>query len=117
VAAVTFSAARAVGRARKGEGPTLLECRTYRWRGHVGASMDMDVGVMRKDELPAWLTRDPIARVTRALLDLGVNESELGATQALIQAQVNDAVEFARSSPEPEPSEVATHVYASRESR
>ena len=114
VTAVAAATARAVARARKGEGPTLLECRTYRWRGHVGASMDMDVGVKRKDELPSWLTRDPIARAVRALLAEGVGEAELKAVEALLQAQLDDAVEFARSSPEPDVSEVATHVYAER---
>src|SRR5437016_2308922 len=50
--AVWAAATRAVARARGGVGPTLLECRTYRWHGHVGPSLDMDVGVQRKDELP-----------------------------------------------------------------
>ena len=57
VEAVHRAAARAVARARSGDGPTMLECRTYRWRGHVGPSWDMDVGVKRKDELQEWLPR------------------------------------------------------------
>jgi pyruvate dehydrogenase E1 component alpha subunit len=116
VTAVAAASRVAVDRARKGEGPTFLECRTYRWRGHVGASMDMDVGVKRKDELPSWLTRDPIARAVRVLLAAGVSDSELKAVEALLQAQVDDAVQFARSSPKPGPDDVATHVYASENS-
>jgi pyruvate dehydrogenase E1 component alpha subunit len=116
VSAVAAAAANAVARGRKGEGPTLLECRTYRWRGHVGASMDMDVGVLRKDELASWLTRDPVARASRTLLAAGVPDSELKAVEALLVAQIDDAVEFARSSPGPDAEELTRHVYA-RESR
>lgn len=112
VALVAESTRRAVARARRGEGPTLLECRTYRWRGHVGASMDMDVGVMRKDELASWLTRDPVARAARALLAAGVEMSELNELKVLVDAQVDDAVQFARTSPEPDPGSVGDHVYA-----
>jgi pyruvate dehydrogenase E1 component alpha subunit len=112
VALVAEAAARATARARGGEGPTLLECRTYRWRGHVGASMDMDVGVMRKDELPSWLPRDPVARAAGALLAAGVPVAELDALKTLIESQVNDAVQFARSSPNPDAGSLTEHVYA-----
>jgi acetoin:2,6-dichlorophenolindophenol oxidoreductase subunit alpha len=57
----------AVDRARAGLGPSLLECRTFRWRGHVGASRDIDVGVRRKGELADWLHLDPIARIEARL--------------------------------------------------
>ena len=117
VTAVAAAAATAVDRARKGGGPTLIEARTYRWRGHVGASMDMDVGVMRKDELPSWLTRDPVARALRALKSAGVSDSELATMETLLQAEVDDAVQFARSSPDPESEEVSRHVYAREELR
>ena len=59
VQAVYLAASRAVLRTREGNGPTLLECRTFRWRGHVGPSWDMDVGLERDDELKEWLPRDP----------------------------------------------------------
>src|SRR4029078_13002467 len=54
---------------KEGQGPVLLECRTYRWRGHVGASWDMDVGVKRKDELKDWMRKDPILRLKDHLLE------------------------------------------------
>ena len=52
---VFAAAQRAVDRGRRGEGPTLLECRTFRWRGHVGPAWDMDVGVRRSN---AWRPRE-----------------------------------------------------------
>jgi len=72
-----YSAAReAVDHARNGHGPTLLECRTYRWRGHVGPSWDRDVGVKRKNELKEWLPKVPIKRLREYLVKLGVAGDE-----------------------------------------
>lgn len=106
---------KAVELARNGGGPTLLECRTYRWRGHVGHSWDMDVGVKRKDELKEWLPKDPVAMVRTHLLDLGVSQDELDDIQKDIQSRVDEAVLFARESPYPEKESLQTHVFYSRE--
>lgn len=111
VVAVYRTAVRAVDRARRGDGPTLLECRTYRWRGHVGASWDMDVGVKRKDELKDWRPRDPITRARHQLRALGVDDGELESTEQDLRREVDDAVAFARESPYPEASELLEHVY------
>jgi len=111
VLAVYGAALEAVGRARRGEGPTFLECRTYRWRGHVGPSWDMDVGVKRKDELKDWMPRDPIARVRARLLQHGVSEDELGGIETAVVREVEDAVAFARRSPYPESTTLLDHVY------
>lgn len=100
----------AVARARAGEGPTLIEARTYRWRGHVGASWDIDVGVKRKDELQQWLDRDPIARLRVVLAEHGVDDFDDVATAAA--TEVAEAIAFARSSPMPEGGTVLEHVYA-----
>jgi acetoin:2,6-dichlorophenolindophenol oxidoreductase subunit alpha len=113
-----FAAARdAVERARSGGGPTLLECRTYRWRGHVGPSWDMDVGVQRKDELPEWLPKDPIARTRRRLLDAGLSEDECQALEREAAREIETAVAFARQSPVPSEDEITKHVWASTDSR
>src|SRR5260370_675160 len=64
----------AVRRARSGGGPTLIECRTYRWRGHVGASMDFDAGGKRKDELRDLLSEDAVGTVPAGLLQQGLPE-------------------------------------------
>ena len=67
VVAVAAAMAEAAEHARAGEGPFFIEAVTYRWRGHVGPSEDIDVGVQRKDDLALWKKRDPIARLAAAL--------------------------------------------------
>jgi len=109
---VYAAAQSAVNRARAGGGPTLLECRTYRWRGHVGPSWDMDVGVKRKDELKDWLDKDPIAATRAELLELGSSQTDLDTIQQDIKAQVEEAVSFARESPYPEKEELLKYVFA-----
>jgi TPP-dependent pyruvate/acetoin dehydrogenase alpha subunit len=101
----------AVKRARCGRGPTLLECRTYRWRGHVGSSMDLDVGVKRSDELQDWLSKDPVARTRASLLEQGVPKTTLEEIEREVSVDIEDAIEFARHSPYPEPTELLEHVF------
>lgn len=113
VTAIYHAAVEAVTRARRGGGPTLLECRTYRWRGHVGPSWDMDVGVKRKDELKDWLLKDPIVRVRTGLITCGTPPKELDAMQEAIRTEIEEAVIFARESPYPEESDLLRHVYCS----
>jgi len=110
---VYAEARRAVDRARNGAGPTLLECRTYRWRGHVGPSWDMDVGVKRKDELKQWLPKDPLARARRRLLRAGVRDDECQSIERAAAAEVEAAVAFARESPYPDESDLTKHVWTS----
>jgi pyruvate dehydrogenase E1 component alpha subunit len=117
VVAVYDAALQAVQRARRGEGPTLLECRTYRWRGHVGASWDMDVGVKRKNELQTWLPRDPIALLEARLRDAGTSAEMLEDVRAAARSEVEDAVTFARMSPLPPESELTSHVYVAGHER
>ena len=113
VLAVCQAAREAVSRARRGGGPTLLECRTYRWRGHVGASWDMDVGVKRRDELEDWLPCDPIARLRAYLLELGTLQEELDVVALSLKAEIDEAVDFAKGSPYPEPDDLVEHVFCS----
>ena len=113
IEAVYAAALDAVERARSGAGPTLLECRTYRWRGHVGPSWDMDVGVKRKDELQDWLPKDPVARTRRRLLESGLPEEECREIERAAMAEVEAAVVFARESPYPDESELMKHVRSS----
>lgn len=111
VLAVYRAATEAAARARAGQGPTLLECRTYRWRGHVGPSWDMDVGVKRKDELKDWLVKDPVARARARLTALGVAPAELDRIEQEVRTEVEAAVGFARESPYPGPHELLDHVF------
>jgi acetoin:2,6-dichlorophenolindophenol oxidoreductase subunit alpha len=109
------AAVGAVHRARNGGGATLLEFLTYRWRGHVGPTLDMDVGIKRKDELKDWLPKDPVARARRRLIELSVPVEELEQMEMEVRAEVDEAVLFARQSPYPEESEVTNHVFVSPE--
>lgn len=106
VFAVAAAAAKAVQRARSGVGPTLLECRTFRWRGHVGASTDMDVGVRRRGELVDWQRRDPIARAVEQL-----SGTELRAHILAIEAELQRALNQARCAGLPEPTRVHDHIW------
>ena len=115
VIGIYHTAQEAVRRARQGNGPTLMECRTYRWRGHVGPSWDMDVGVLRKDELKDWLPKDPIARARTRLCALGLSEDVLDTHEPDIRAEIEEAVRFARESPFPDAAEMSHHVFSSKE--
>ena len=114
VEAVHREAVAAVDRARAGGGPGFLECRTYRWRGHVGPSWDLDVGVKRKDELKAWLDRDPLALARDRLVAQGNAAEEIDALDAAARGEVARAEEYARRSPYPEPGDLSSHVFSQR---
>jgi pyruvate dehydrogenase E1 component alpha subunit len=111
--AVYEAAGEAIGRARAGHGPTLLECKTYRFYDHVGVR-GMGVVYRSDDEVKQWRERDPIPALERKLAELGVLDAA-GATamREAIQAEVREAVAFAESSPFPDPSQLTEDVYAS----
>jgi len=113
VLAVWVAARDAVGRARAGEGPTLIEAKTYRVVGHHEG--DPLTGVYRTQaELDAWKLRDPIQSFRRRLTGelKAATSAELDAIDARVLATVNGAVEFARQSPEPDPASVFTHSWS-----
>ena len=109
VEAVHEAVTRAAARARKGDGPTLLEFRTYRYKGH---SMS-DPGKYRtKDEVEEYKQRDPVEVVKNTLVENGwASEKELEALEAKILAIVEEAVKFAEESKYPDSSEALTDVY------
>jgi pyruvate dehydrogenase E1 component alpha subunit len=110
VLAVRTVAQEAVARARAGEGPTLIECLTYRFRGHSLADPDE---LRSKSEKEVWLARDPLKRLATYLTDKNLAaEDELKAIDRRIQEVVEDAVKFAQESPEPDPSELYRYVFA-----
>lgn len=113
VLAVASAARRAAERARTGDGPTFLEMVTYRWRGHVGPAEDSDVGVKRADDLSLWKRRDPVRRLEDALMrDRGVKEEDLASVRELIERELKDALDFARSSPYPASDAATTYLFA-----
>lgn len=111
--AVYEAAGEAIGRARAGHGPTLLECKTYRFYDHVGVR-GMGVVYRSDDEVKQWRERDPIPALERKLAELGVLDAAgAAAMREAIQAEVREAVAFAESSPFPDPSQLTEDVYAS----
>jgi pyruvate dehydrogenase E1 component alpha subunit len=113
VLAVRTVAQEAVARARAGEGPTLIECLTYRFRGHSLADPDE---MRSKDEKELWLTRDPIKRLNAHLVEQKLaSADELKAIDRRIQQDIEEAVKFAIESPEPDPSELYRFVFAEDE--
>lgn len=115
VIAIYQATLEAVYRARRGEGPTLFECRTYRWRGHVGPSMDQDVGVTRKDELKDWLPKDPIAQIRKRLEGLGVSTFEFDTVDKEVRLEIDEAIDFARQSPFRDGTRFMDHVFVPSE--
>ena len=92
------AACAALDKARRGDGPTLIEAQTYRHGGHSRA----DPGKYRPDgELQAWLARDPIPMYRQRLLDLGISEADVEAIETETDAAIDEATEEARNSPPP----------------
>jgi pyruvate dehydrogenase E1 component alpha subunit len=101
--AVLAAAQRAVARARRGEGPTFLECATYRWLEHVGPNHDWDVGYRTREEVESWMARCPIARLETLLESRGWLPAEKRETVRKATARLVDAAfAFADKSPFPE---------------
>jgi pyruvate dehydrogenase E1 component alpha subunit len=110
VLAVYRAVKEAADRARAGEGPTFVEAKTYRYRGHY----EGDPQVYRlPGELESWQARDPISAFRQALLDGGVlDEAALDQIETVVQAQLDEAVAFAKAAPMPQPEEALQGVYA-----
>lgn len=113
IEAVFQAAEAAVERARSGAGPTFLECRTFRWRGHVGSSFDLDVGLKRRGELAEWLLQDPVSRCEEKLARMGM--LNLAEEKEIIREAVAAALTAARAGPEPEEARMLDHVWVDRE--
>lgn len=114
VMAVAEAASELIAACRRGEGPGFLEAVTFRWLGHVGPNADIDVGVRRSPEgLKAWKHRDPIRRLVDALVcDRKVEASQLKKIDQEIDAEIAEAVAFARQSGFPEDRVLMDYVYA-----
>jgi TPP-dependent pyruvate/acetoin dehydrogenase alpha subunit len=112
VLAVFAAAREAVARARRGEGPTLVECRTMRVRGHSEADKSFYVP---QDLVHEWTARDPIALFEQRLRDDGrLSPEEDRAMNERITREVEEGLVWAEASPEPSPESVSEGVYAER---
>lgn len=110
VLAVRAVAQEAVARARAGEGPTLIEALTYRFRGHSLADPDELRSAQEKE---FWQARDPIIRFATYLQERNLaTAEELKAIDREIKQRVEEAVEFAEASPEPDPNELHRYIFA-----
>ena len=108
ILAVYEAGKEAVARARKGLGPTLIECKTYRHRGHF----EGDATVYRsKEELNEWLKKDPIPRFVEFLKENGFSAGELQAIDAEIEKELQAAIKFADESPLPALEKAVEDVY------
>src|SRR3954449_9070860 len=110
VLAVYQASLGAIARARAGDGPTLIECKTYRWHGHS----EHDKAFYRTDEeLAMWKSRDPIPTFTTYLRARHVlDDDKLKDTEARVKAAIDEALEFAMNAPDPDPSQATTDLYA-----
>lgn len=110
VLAVYQTVQGAMQRARSGEGPTLIECKTYRWHGHS----EHDKAFYRtQEEVAMWKSRDPITTFHTYLSGLNIlSDEHVAEIDGRIKTIIDDAVEFAMDSPDPEPEEAVTDLYA-----
>nr|WP_164071475.1 pyruvate dehydrogenase (acetyl-transferring) E1 component subunit alpha [Clostridium botulinum] len=109
VFAVYEAAKEAIKRAREGKGPTLIECKTYRHRGHF----EGDPCVYKPtEEQEEWLAKDPIPRFEKYLVENEIlTEEKLKKVQNKVESQIDEAVDFANNSPYPELESVLEDVY------
>ncbi len=120
IAAVYSVAKQAVARARAGQGPTVIEAKTYRWYDHYNfagtkAGVDGAWGLPYRsdDELRQWMARDPIKLFKQFLIDRKfATDADLAKIETQEQATVDAAIKFAKSSPSPAPEDGLKNVYA-----
>ena len=114
VLAMHEAMSQAVARARSGQGPTLLEGRTYRYYDHsLGLGRIVKTAYRPDDEVDQWMKRDPIAIHKEVLVSQGIaTQDEIDGVHREVAAQIEEAVEFARQSPYPDASALFEDLYA-----
>ena len=111
VLAVYDAVQTAVARARAGKGPTLLDCVTYRFRGH--SELNFPTEGREAAEVEAWRPKDPLVRLRKLVEERGVlTAAQADAIDAEMAAEIDDAVAFAQASPPPDVGEIVADVYA-----
>ena len=98
----------AVKKARKGEGPALIECKTYKWRPHFEGDTDT---YRDKEEVEKWKDKCPLKKYRQQLQQEGISETDLEKLEAKVEKELEKAIEFAENSPEPELESALTDVY------
>jgi pyruvate dehydrogenase E1 component alpha subunit len=114
VLSVYQAVSEAVERARKGQGPTLVECKTYRFRGHHEGDPKKGEMYRTKQEMDEWEKRDPIIRLgDKMIKDRKATQAELDAINQETVKEIEDAVAFAKESPSPKPDDVTSYLFVS----
>ncbi|MEE9913621.1 MAG: thiamine pyrophosphate-dependent dehydrogenase E1 component subunit alpha [Deltaproteobacteria bacterium] len=112
VTEVYEAAQRAVRRAREKQGPSFIECVTYRVRGHAGAGSDEKLGYRVPEEIRAWDAKCPVHFYLQVLMDHGVmNQEKLREMDTMIDREVNEAFRFAQESPLPERGAITKYLF------
>ena len=110
VLAVYRATKEAVERARRGDGPTFIECKTYRWKGHSKSDQQR---YRTREEVEAWKKKDPISRFRSMLIREGIiTEEEAERIEREAKETIEEAVRFAQNSPEPSLEGIEEEVYA-----
>lgn len=112
VLAVYEAASKAVTRAREGEGPSFIECKTYRIRGHAGSYSDVSLGYRTEEELAQWEEKCPVRRVQERLLtEHAASEKDLDEMRETIDLEIKGAFERAQNDPLPPGQDVGLYVF------
>jgi pyruvate dehydrogenase E1 component alpha subunit len=115
VVAIYEAATEAVNRARRGEGPSLIEAKTYRYYNHHGIQ-NLGLKYRTDDEVAAWRERDPIFTFEDRLIEMGTaSRDDIDAIWAELRADIDTAIEFAENSPVPTPDQLLVDVYTVHE--
>lgn len=111
-AEVASAAGEAIERARRGEGPTLLECMTYRHRGHSKSDRNR---YRTKEEIDSWIARDPIQILQAAMLAHGlIQDEEVAAMVKSVEKEIEASINFAKDSPDPKVEDLTDFVYTNK---
>jgi len=107
---IYFPCMRQQGRLSEGKGPTLLECKTYRRGGH---SRSDACRYRPREEEKFWLAKDPISRTKEKLIQMGILTSKKAKEiEEKVKKEIDQAIEYARKSPFPQPQDTLTNVFA-----
>ena len=114
VLSVYESVSDAVSKARRGEGPTLVECKTYRFRGHHEGDPKRGETYRSKQEMEEWEKRDPIPKLASKMIkDRKATQDELDLINREVTNEIEDAVAFAKQSPSPKPEDATSYLFVS----
>ncbi|MDK2901744.1 MAG: acetoin:2,6-dichlorophenolindophenol oxidoreductase subunit alpha [Thermosediminibacterales bacterium] len=113
VEAVRECMQKAIERAKNGEGPTLIECKTYRWTGHHAGDAMNGIAYRSREEMEAWKQKCPIKSYEKKLLERGIIDKDfIRKTRDELEKEIKEAIEYGENSPYPEPHEIFEDVLA-----